>query len=109
MITETAPSTAPSRLVSPQSGQERRQVEQAIAYWRQMVAEFGGPPPFVGIEITRMVKREWSHRFLISTDARLENYAFLIYGAAVAQQLDLVDQVALRAFSDWGGGGQAAP
>lgn len=98
MITETAPSATARGDISAQlvPGKERRQVERAISYWKQKVAQFGGPPPLMAIELPRMLNVDWRHRFLISTDARLENYAFLIYGAAVARLLDLADQAVLR-------------
>lgn len=71
---------------------EQRESERAVRYWRQKVAQFGGPPPLMAIELSRMLNRDWRHRFLISTDPAVENYTFLIYGQGIARLLDLPDE-----------------
>lgn len=74
------------------NGSELREAERAILYWRQKVAQFGGSPPLMSLELTRMLTRDWNHRFLISSDPSTEDYVFLIYGGKIARLLDLPDQ-----------------
>lgn len=80
----------------PKTQGEQRESERALLYWRQKVAQFGDPPPLMSLELTRMLNRDWNHRFLISTDPSVENYIFLIYGRQVARLLDLPDEPVQR-------------
>lgn len=83
-------------VAAPRIQGEKRESERALLYWRQKVAQFGDPPPLMSLELTRMLNRDWNHRFLISTDPEIENYIFLIYGKQVAHLLDLPDEPVQR-------------
>jgi len=71
---------------------ELRDTEHAISFWRRKGSEFGGLPPKEAFDFSRMIAGDWSHRFVICTDAVVSELVFLIYGSRFAQLLELLEE-----------------
>jgi hypothetical protein len=71
---------------------ELRDTEHAISFWRRKASEFGGLPPTEAFDFSRMMVGDWSHRFVICTDAVASELVFLIYGSRFALLLELPEE-----------------
>jgi hypothetical protein len=72
---------------------ERREVERAIAYWEDKVGALGQNATVAALDLDAINSVDWSHRFLIAVDQRIERSVLLLYGAEFARLLDLPPKV----------------
>src|SRR5215468_11874081 len=82
-----------NRSIEPQLiGRERRQSEQAIAYWQNKIDQLGKTPTVAALDLAEMNTPSWSHRFVIAIDPVVENSALLLYGSDFARLLNLPEK-----------------
>lgn len=80
--------------LAPEAGEALGSAPGAARQQKQ--AHLGGPPALMPPPLTRMLTRDWNHRFLISTNSAAESFVFLSYGRKVARMLDLPEQPSPR-------------
>jgi hypothetical protein len=71
---------------------ERRDVRRAFSHWLRHTSDEDRVPSLATFDFSS-IKRDWGHRFLVCTDRKVENAAFLAYGAQFAALLGLPDSV----------------
>lgn len=71
------------------SGRERRESERVIAYWEKKSLACGGMPTMAELDLAEMESPDWSHRFVIAVDPKVEDSALLMYGSTFAEYLGL--------------------
>jgi len=77
-------------------GQKRsreRDVDRTIKFWPHNLSGRTDSVPLLAKFDFSAMKGDWAHRFLICSDQNLENAAFVAYGGAFAELLDLPEQV----------------
>ena len=71
-------------------GDERRQTERAVKYWRERVTKFGYPPiKPTDLEFDNLIADNGANQFIISIDPAADNHVLLTYGTDFARLLDL--------------------
>jgi hypothetical protein len=66
-------------------GHSRRDCDRLIDFWRANLVGRGAP----ALDLTAIDTDEWSHRFLITIDPKLEGSALLAYGEELARLLEI--------------------
>jgi len=70
-------------------GRDRREAERAVTYWDGKVGELGDAATLTALDLAAIEDEEWSNRFLIAVDERVERSALLAYGTKFAGLLGL--------------------
>jgi hypothetical protein len=81
-------SAEPKRMVAPEPGLERRDVELTIQHWQRNTWGKDCIPFLDTFDFTPM-KANWGQRFLICGDHAIEEAAFVTYGPGFALMLGL--------------------
>jgi hypothetical protein len=71
---------------------DRRDVKRTIEHWLRHASEDGGIPLLESFDFAS-IKGDWGHRFLICADQKIEDAAFVAYGAKFAALLGLPEKV----------------
>jgi hypothetical protein len=71
------------------TGRERRASERAIRYWQQRIAQLGDGATIATLDFAALNTEEWSYRFIMTVDSKLDGSALLLYGADVGRLLGL--------------------
>ena len=75
-----------------QQAKDRRDVKRTIEHWLRHASEDGGVPLLESFDFAS-IKGDWSHRFLICADQKVEDAAFVAYGAKFAALLGLPEKI----------------
>jgi hypothetical protein len=76
-------------VVEQPTGRDRREAERAVAYWDDKVDELGDKATIAALDLGAITEEEWSNRFVIAVDERVEKSALLMYGSQFARLLGL--------------------
>ncbi len=71
------------------TGRDRREAERAVAYWDEKVDELGDKATIAALDLAAINHTDWSNRFVIAVDERVERSALLMYGSQFARLLGL--------------------
>lgn len=71
------------------AGRDRREAERAVAYWDEKVDELGDEATIASLDLAAIDNQDWSNRFVIAVDEKVERSALLMYGAQFARLLGL--------------------
>ncbi len=71
------------------TGRDRREAERAVAYWDEKVDELGDKATIAALDLAAINNQDWSNRFVIAVDEKVERSALLMYGAQFARLLGL--------------------
>ena len=63
---------------------ERREAERAIAYWESKVDAHGQNATVAVLGLAAINSTDWSNRFVIAVDDRIERSMLLLYGSKFA-------------------------
>jgi hypothetical protein len=74
---------------------ERREAERAIAYWESKVDAHGQDATVAVLDLAAINSTDWSNRFVIAVDDRIERSMLLLYGSNFAGLLDLPSKARL--------------
>ena len=78
------------KIVADQAtGRDRREGKRAIAYWEDKVDALGDNATIAALDLAAINSADWSNRFVIAIDQRIESSTLLLYGPKFAQLLDL--------------------
>ena len=75
------------------TGRDRRESERAVAYWEDKLDALGEAATIAALDLGAIGSSDWSNRFVIAIDQRVENSTLLMYGRKFAELLDLPEQV----------------
>ena len=75
------------------TGRERREAERAVAYWEDKIDALGQDATLAALDLGAIDSADWSNRFFIAIDKRIERSSLLLYGSKFAQLLDLPAKV----------------
>jgi len=78
--------------VEEPTGRDRRQSERAVAYWEDKIDALGDKATIASLDLAAINDEEWSNRFVIAVDPRVERSSLLLYGQNFARLLDLPEQ-----------------
>ena len=71
------------------NGRERREAERAIVYWEDKVDAHGPNATVAVLDLAAIDSTDWSNRFIVAVDQRIERSTLLLYGSKFARLLDL--------------------
>jgi hypothetical protein len=71
------------------NGRERREAERAIVYWEDKVDAHGPNATVAVLDLAAIDSTDWSNRFIVAVDQRIERSTLLLYGSKFAGLLDL--------------------
>jgi len=71
------------------AGRDRREAERAVAYWEDKVDELGDKATIAALDLAAIEHADWSNRFVIAVDERVERSSLLLYGSQFARLLGL--------------------
>jgi hypothetical protein len=71
------------------NGRERRAAERAIVYWEDKVDAHGPNATVAVLDLAAIDSTDWSNRFIVAVDQRIERSTLLLYGSKFAGLLDL--------------------
>lgn len=75
------------------TGRDRREAERAVAYWEDKVDALGPDATIAALDLGAINGADWSNRFVIAVDERIERSSLLLYGSKFARLLDLPAKV----------------
>jgi len=70
-------------------GRDRREAERTIHYWEAKANALGQHATIAELDLGAIYDTDWSNRFLIALDDRIERSSLLLYGSKFATLLDL--------------------
>jgi hypothetical protein len=70
------------------ASRERRQTERAVAYWGEKLDALGDMATIAALDLDKFTSTDWSNRFLIAVDERLEYSMLMMYGTEFARLLE---------------------
>ena len=71
------------------TGRDRREAERTIHYWEAKANALGQHATIAELDLGAIDGPDWSNRFLIAVDDRIERSSLLLYGSKFATLLDL--------------------
>jgi hypothetical protein len=71
------------------TGRDRREAERIIHYWEAKANTLGQNATIAELDLGAINDTDWSNRFVIALDERIERSSLLLYGAKFAELLDL--------------------
>jgi hypothetical protein len=77
----------PLKNVDQPVGRERREAERAIVYWE--MAALGQNVTLAMLDLAAINSIDWSNRFVIAVDQKVERSKLLLYGSKFAELLNL--------------------
>jgi hypothetical protein len=80
-------------VAAPPDGRDRREAERAVAYWEDKIDAIGQEATIAALDLGAIDSTDWSNRFVIAIDQRVENSTLLMYGHKFAELLDLPEKV----------------
>ena len=75
------------------AGRDRREAERTIHDWEAKASSLGQPATLSELDLDAVDSTDWSNRFVISLDDRIERSSLVLYGSKFAALLDLPAEI----------------